>query len=149
MNEQTRSLLEAKRRELSMKAYFNKFKSISFIDLEEENSIWHKKFYSELRRYNNIYSIPDITKPLVLTENEIIQWILSFLTMFHEEMEFLLPVNNRLANVTVKSFETAFSELWKSDANLGVNITMASKKQKMIFHIFEAEYEYEIYINAL
>lgn len=85
----------------------------------------------------------------MLTENETIKWALEYLAVFNNETEFLLPINNCLANITVKSFEKALSELWKSESNLGVNIAMASKNKKMMFHIFESEYEYEIYMSKL
>ena len=149
MDNKRKILLKQKFKELKFKNYFKKFSSISFINFECENSIWYKKFYNEWKKYNNIYRIPDVVKPLSLTKNEIIVWLLEYLAVFNEETEFLIPVNDRLANINVKSFEKAISELWKPYFNLGVDIIMASKKQKKMFHIFETEYEYEIYISTL
>lgn len=149
MDNQRKILIEQKFKELEIKNYFKKFSSISFIDFEYENSVWYKKFYNELKKYNNIYSIHDITKPLSLTKNEIMVFLLEYLAVFNDETEFLIPVIDRLANVKVESFEKAISELWKPYSNLGVDIVMASKKQKKMFHIFETEYEYEIYISTL
>lgn len=90
-----------------------------------------------------------MVKPCGLTDKEMIAWAYENLTAFHEETEFLLPVYDCLANVVVKSFSKAIYELWRPDANIGVNVIMASKKQKKIFHIFEEEYEYQIYLGVL
>ena len=149
MDTQKKQLLEMKRRELAFTKYFKKFESITFLDFEKQESVWYQKFFIEFHKFNHIDSVPNMVKPCGLADKEMIAWAYENLTAFHEETEFLLPVYDCLANVVVKSFSKEIYELWRPDANIGVNVIMAKKKKKKIFHIFEEEYEYQIYFGVL
>ena len=50
-----------------------------------------------------------------------------------------------LAYVEIESMENAFKELWEP----GLSISFANKSTGKFVHIFEAEYEYQLYITNL
>ena len=105
--------------------------------------------FKKLNKFNHIYSVPNFVKPCCLIEDEIIKWALEHLSDFSDETNFLLPVQNYLANIEVRSFSHAVQELWRPYSNIGVSITMANKNKKKIFHVFEDEYEYQLYIDEI
>ena len=149
MDEEERDLLIAKREKLNLKKYFKKFETISLINFEETDSVWYREFYTKLNKFNHIYSVPNFVKPCCLIEDEIIKWALEHLSDFSDETNFLLPVQNYLANIEVRRFSLAVQELWRPYSNIGVSITMANKNKKKIFHVFEDEYEYQLYIDEI
>lgn len=149
MDEGKRYLLIEKRKKLNINNFFKKFETISLIGFEEIDSIWYSRFYEQLNKFNCIYSTPNFTKTCCLMENEMIKWALEHLSDFNDETKFLLPVQGYLANIEVRSFSGAIQELWRPYSNIGVSITMASKDKKKIFHVFEDEYEYQLYIDEI
>lgn len=119
------------------------------IGFDDTSSDWYGKFYLKFHEFNNIYSVPTFVKPCGATNVETIGWALSHLTKLKEETEFLLPVPGGLANIETTNFSNAVQELWKPYSNLGVSMIMANKAQETIFHVFEDEYEYQLYIDKI
>ena len=147
MDERARALLGEKRKKLALDREFSQWNTMSFIGFEDHHSPWYHGFYDKMHSFNSIYSVPQFTRPYGPMDEETIQWVLGHLRPFQEETAFLWPVVGELANVEVTSFSDTMRELLTSGTVLCW--FMASKRKGKIFHIFDHEYERELFLADL
>jgi hypothetical protein len=124
--------------------YVEKFTTLRLLDFEPAGSIWLDLFYKAFEKINSYEATPNFTKQCGAGLRENIMWVLDHLTILRDETCYLIPVKQHgyLANVEIDSMANTLNEFWEP----GLNITIANKASKKLIHIFEAEYEYQLYI---
>jgi len=124
--------------------YVEKFSTLRLLDFESSGSIWLELFYKAFEKINSYEATPNFTKQCGAGSCENIIWVLDHLTILRDETCYLIPVKQHgyLANVEIDSMVNTLNEFWEP----GLNITIANKALKKLIHIFEAEYEYQLYI---
>lgn len=124
--------------------YVKRFTTLKLIEFESPWSIWVKRFYKAFEKINLINAVPNFTKPCGASSYENIIWVLDHLSFLENETHYLIPVklHGYLANVEIDSMDCTLNEFWEP----GLNFTVASKRTKKLIHVFEAEYEYQLYI---
>jgi len=127
--------------------YIQGHKTLELLNFEPLDSVWIDKFYRAFEIVNTIDAIPYSVKPCRGDRKENVLWALRHLAFLCDHTHYLFPTKQHsyLANVEIKNLENTLYEFWEP----GLNFTLANKEIKKFVHIFEAEYEYQLYIVDL
>ena len=126
------------------KKYIEKYPSIKLLNFEPPDSIWIEKFYRACETVNSFNSVPHSAKPCGINRKEAVAWVLDQLSFLYGYSQYLISVRQHgyLACVEIKDLESTLYEFWEP----GLSLFFANKEIGKLFHIFEAEYEYQLYV---
>ena len=129
------------------KKYIEKYPSIKLLNFEPPDSIWIEKFYRACETVNSFNSVPHSAKPCGINRREAVAWVLDQLSFLYGYSQYLISVRQHgyLACVEIKDLESTLYEFWEP----GLSLFFANKEIGKLFHIFEAEYEYQLYIAEI